>query len=136
MTLFPCSQHSCIDIAEQVSCASIVLSWQPPEALGHPPFHKYKLQRSLGQPGNWVTANRVLDDEDTTWVDPGIEVCLLAVYPPLRRCLSLISSACWSADLECHVGLQWRITLQRHGAELKGVRAKSCSDIAEAGGRY
>ena len=52
----------------------MALNWQLPEALGHPPFHKYKLQRSLGQPGNWKTANKFLDDEDTSWVDSGLEV--------------------------------------------------------------
>ena len=81
----------------QVSCASAAISWQPPESLGHPPFHKYKLQRSLGQPGNWVSANRNLDDEDTSWVDSGLEVRIFGgVLVYLGFFGEVVSASCYN----------------------------------------
>lgn len=60
----------------QVSCGSILLTWQPPERLGHPPLHKYKLQRSEGDDSLWVTVNKDLDDEESLWEDRGLQVLL------------------------------------------------------------
>ena len=60
---------------KQVSCDSVELTWQSPEYVGHPPFHKYKLQRAAGADSTaWVSANKYLDDEDVSWVDQGLEV--------------------------------------------------------------
>jgi hypothetical protein len=70
---------------QQLRCAAanrsaVRLSWQPPAEPGHPPFHKYVLQRqqraggdgAVGDPaaaeGRWEPAGEP-DDEDTAWVD-------------------------------------------------------------------
>ncbi len=63
----------------QVTCNSVLLTWQPPERLGHPPFHKYKLQRSEGEDSGWVSVNKNLGDEETHWEDGGLEVRLSMV---------------------------------------------------------
>ena len=59
---------------KQAACGSALVTWQPPATLGHPPFHKYKLQRSRDGGVAWVTANRLLDPEDTSWLDEELEV--------------------------------------------------------------
>ncbi|CAL8461872.1 g1403 [Coccomyxa elongata] len=86
----------------QVTCSSILLTWQPPERLGHPPFHKYKLQRSEGEDSGWVSVNKNLDDEETHWEDRGLEE---GVY---RYRLTAWNAYGWSDDalsLECTVSL-------------------------------
>ncbi|KAK9820409.1 hypothetical protein WJX72_010017 [[Myrmecia] bisecta] len=64
-----------------LSCDSIGVSWQAPAQLGHPPMHKYKLERQqvegleerIAMP-QWVTANGDVDDEDSYFLDGGLEV--------------------------------------------------------------
>ena len=65
-----------------VACDAVEVTWQPPEQPGHPPFHKYKLERQEVESSDdrsapaavWATAHGDLDDEDTQWVDIGLEV--------------------------------------------------------------
>lgn len=71
----------------QVSCSSILLTWQPPERLGHPPFHKYKLQRSEGEDSGWVSVNKNLDDEESFWEDGGLQVIAHIVCNQLREAM-------------------------------------------------
>lgn len=63
--------------AKPVSCSSIALSWQPPERHGHPPLHKYKLERQqvteASEASPWITAHGDLDDEDTSFLDEHLE---------------------------------------------------------------
>ena len=59
-----------------LTCRSVACTWDPPAEPGHPPFHKFKLER-LG-PGDgsaaaaWETANGELDDEDLQFVDTSL----------------------------------------------------------------
>ncbi len=67
----------CITVAVQVSCNAVEITWQHPESMGHPPFHKYKLQRAAdleGVSSDWTTVNRLLDVESTSWVDRHLQV--------------------------------------------------------------
>jgi hypothetical protein len=59
---------------KQVGCGSALVTWRPPETVGHPPLHKYKLQRSRGNDSAWESANKNLDTEDVSWVDEGLQV--------------------------------------------------------------
>ena len=91
------AQVACTDLArgdmqglicQGVTCSSLRLGWSPPEQLGQPPMHKYKLERQLQLPpdgssalaGNtllqerWATAHGELDDEDLQWQDSGLQV--------------------------------------------------------------
>ncbi|KAK9834335.1 hypothetical protein WJX81_008044 [Elliptochloris bilobata] len=59
-----------------LGCRTVACAWDPPAEPGHPPFHKFKLER-LGQAGAhgsaaWATANGELDDEDLQFVDTGL----------------------------------------------------------------
>lgn len=66
-----------IIIAVQMSCKTVEITWQHPESVGHPPFHKYKLQRASdleGVSSEWMTVNRLLDVESTSWVDSHLQV--------------------------------------------------------------
>ena len=66
------------------TCDSVAVLWSAPTNAGHPPLHKYKLERQLlatpeetvAAPA-WVTANGELDDEDTSWTDSGLRVQLI-----------------------------------------------------------
>ena len=70
-----------------MSCLEVALSWGPPEDLGHPPMHKFKLERtSVTEAGSarvhpltWVIANADLDDEESAWLDNGLDVCFSAL---------------------------------------------------------
>ncbi len=88
----------------QVSCSSVLLTWQPPERLGHPPFHKYKLQRSEGEDSGWVSVNKNLDDEEISWEDRGLEV----------------SSSCRSVPCQMVVILDTRTSSKAHASLTKG----------------
>lgn len=53
------------------------LTWQPPSMLGHPPFHKYKLQRTSDPEGqaDWMSIDRQVDVESSSFVDQRLQVC-------------------------------------------------------------
>ena len=52
------------------------VSWQPPSMLGHPPFHKYKLQRTSDPEGqaDWRSIDRQVDVESSSFVDRRLKV--------------------------------------------------------------
>lgn len=63
-----------------LSCTSAALTWKAPEILGHPPMHKYKLERQLLAKGaqqtgqGWVTAEGDVDHEAHSVVDANAKV--------------------------------------------------------------
>ena len=63
-----------------LSCTSAALTWKAPEKLGHPPMHKYKLERQLLAKGaqqtgqGWVTADGDVDHEAHSLVDANATV--------------------------------------------------------------
>ena len=62
-----------------VACNAAWLSWTRPERLGHPPLHKYKLERwrrlpGSGEAGKWETAHGDLDGDELSWQDEAVEV--------------------------------------------------------------
>ena len=59
------------------------IAWQPPKTAGHPPFHKYKLQRTSDPDGlsEWRSVNRQVDVEATSWVDRKLQVLLCTILP-------------------------------------------------------
>ena len=105
-TLLGCNSEECLPVLQAlqckpVACDSIVLLWQPPERLGQPPMHKYKLERQKVQMPEeriaapvWQTANGELDDEATNFVDSDIEAnsfCRHNVY--LQRQVVVIKAS-------------------------------------------
>ena len=63
-----------------LSCKSTALTWKAPEKLGHPPMHKYKLERQLLATGaqqtgqGWVTADGDVDHDASSVVDAHAKV--------------------------------------------------------------
>ena len=63
-----------------LSCTSAAVTWKAPENLGHPPMHKYKLERQLLAKGaqqtaqGWVTADGDVDHEAHSVVDANVKV--------------------------------------------------------------
>ncbi|CAL5222738.1 g5145 [Coccomyxa viridis] len=56
---------------KQAPGGGLEITWQPPKTAGHPPFHKYKLQRTSDPDGlsEWRSVNRQVDVEATSWLD-------------------------------------------------------------------
>ena len=56
--------------------SALEITWQPPKTAGHPPFHKYKLQRTSDPDGlsEWRSVNRQVDVEATIWTDRSLQV--------------------------------------------------------------
>ena len=60
------------------------VSWQPPSMPGHPPFHKYKLQRTSDPDGqaDWRSIDRQVDVESSSFVDRRLKVHQAPCHSP------------------------------------------------------
>ena len=76
-----------------VACNAAWISWARPERLGHPPLHKYKLERwhrlpGSGEGGKWETVHGDLDGDELSYQDEAVEVLLhpaeLGMLPSLH----------------------------------------------------
>ena len=69
--------------AMQAPGRAMQITWQPPQAAGHPPFHKYKLQRTSDPDGlsEWSTVNRQVDVDAASWIDRNLQVLPYASMP-------------------------------------------------------
>ena len=90
----------------QVACRGMEVTWQPPQSVGHPPFHKYKLQRTSDPEGQseWRSVNRQVDVESTSWIDRQLQVLLHAGLPcssaaaPAFKSALIAFSTCQQCD--------------------------------------
>ncbi len=59
-----------------LTCAAVACAWDAPAEPGHPPFHKFKLERlapgGAGGPAAWATAGGELDGDQRQFVDAGL----------------------------------------------------------------
>ena len=95
----PLSQNlSCSALA----CNTVWVSWARPERVGHPPLHKYKLERWHRLPGSpeagrWETAHGDLDGDELGWQDEEVQVLPMRagmlLHHPDRLC------TCWRVHL-------------------------------------
>jgi len=61
---------------QPLTCAAVACAWDAPAEPGHPPFHKFKLERlapgGAGGPAAWATAGGELDGDQRQFVDAGL----------------------------------------------------------------
>jgi len=71
-----------------LTCAAVACAWDAPAEPGHPPFHKFKLERlapgGAGGPAAWATAGGELDGDQRQFVDAGLAEVWRGVARPGR----------------------------------------------------